>query len=1831
MGNDGQGAVLSGEVQAVKQGSGIFIDTDGTISVDASSVVGLVKLNSGSAFNGYVWPNTAGTQGQVLTKGVGNALEWTNGGVFVSGSAPLNPEIGDLWFNCNVGELLVYESCTTGAPQWSGSSIGLPILPGNTSASPGFVSGSGTLVDPYICTATVASSGGVAQILQTVQVNDLAPFQFVQIVDLNAATNGGRFSFTNNVANSSGILTFDIIFTDNPPSATGATYTANIRVGSSSAYVRAGVSVTNAFIITSPGSISGNTEVGSTLTYNVGSTTGGAPPIATSWVWKNDPAGATLQTGGSTYETESSDFGSTIFVIFTATDASGSSVSDATPLFGPISKPPFPNPTPPEIPTNATSTSCFAWDGAATTLSSDDCLVFNKNGGAYSQGPTTVNPADIICTKFTDTVPGTCADAPTGTEVFGCLFDTNFSTCGSLTIDRVPGPFSFVPATSITPGQLATSAAVTISQTNATSYITRGASSDGSDWEVNVNGSGFVTLPLTGGVPINPGQSFVVRFRTGAGTEVTYNLIVQIGEGTQFATSTFAATTSTPGFPTTPISFPTATAGSGSVATSVAWGNGTTDLTATGCIEFSLDGGSTWLTGPNQIINGVQLKTRYKSTSICGNAPTNTTITGSITNLTFTESGQLQVDRVPAAYSFGPIFDAASSQPVNSDIITPGTYNSTAYVTLVSATLTSVSAYIDGVGPTLIPASGTTLPINPGQTLQLRGTTGPGLVTEYTATIAIGESTNTQNSTWSVTTANLVPSITQPTIDLPVTGTQNINPATNIPPGIAYVGSTYNPSNGASAHTTSDWEAFTNTGVIITAPRSSAITNTASATSPVKVQAPFKLMQTGNVVNVSGGNILTFATSSFISEFTPGTLIQQAGGFGTVVSNNVASKTITVGSITGTFVSGLPCLNSIQMDQAQSAQLVNNGITLSSVTDPTANSWGITSAASSFSAGSNIQIPARSALGGQWTIDFFVKSTLITFNASGGLIIPSATTGNGYNYHVFTTNGTFTTNNPYPMDILLVGGGQAGQSGGNNSQAGAAGGGVLFKPNYTLGAGAYPVNVGLGGAGLPAPLPAGPSYFQPGGDTFLGTELRAFGGGGGANAASPTTRPPALGGSGSGLLGTGPGGFGVNPTTPAALGGPYPAAETQGGNGGSNPFPSSVPIFQQGGTGGGGAGGPGGDLSFPGQGPGTGGGPGRAVPQFPSTILLPVLPGVPAPAIGTGIFGGGGGGGGGNGEPAGSPAGGGPGGGGLGTNFLGAAGSTTGSITTGGKGLFALRYVDPLQTFWSWTGGSFSQLLNQYAWNGTTIGVIDGEWHHIRVTNNEIYFDGVAKGVASPAKPNLAAVSFLGNSATGINPINGQIGPFRVLDGVNLGAPPADPGDIFSPANSGLYPVTTSTTITLTDSTNLNLFQPDDIVVEVGGSSSGIITSVSVGLNQVTVSGSSTWTIGNVLEDTSQGVSFPKSGLQSSNAITSVGGGGSTLSISGADVNGFVVGDFVSNGEIGASAAEGTIVAISSTSVSVTPADANWTIGEFLYRGSPVVINLNDSVNLESYVLPMNLLNPSTGYSTRVRYKASNATSPYSNWNTVTTASAFTPTIGAPYGGGYFAGQIVVFEGSSPVTYNLIISDGTNSVLHNTTGLAWRTSNVAESATNVFQNLVNGNVISNFALSNGYNSATYPVWQFVQAARSAAPGGYNDWYLPSAAELALIYQNFKPTTTNNNTSARTAQSNASILNGEGSWNTVMGNNQSSGSGGLAFTIPAFTGFTSLNPGQTGFLFFRTGNTQAMTSGATEYWSATESSASTGSVWGQLFDTGQQQTVLKNVTKNVRLVRREQAQ
>jgi hypothetical protein len=319
---------LAGQVQGVTAGSGITISSAGVLSVDASTITGVVKTNSLGAFNSYVWPVSDGLPNTYLKTNGSGLLSWEPVSGFsvvvVQSGAPTSPDIGELWFDCATGTLNVYQDCVgSPTPNWFNvAQPGFPVLPVNTSASPNFTpGGAGTQANPYVCTVTTTGPGTTVYVVNTVTITGLASYQYVPIVDLNAVLNGGRFTFSNYYANAAGTLVFQTIFSDLPASPPAASYTAAIRVGYSSVYIDAVVDIVSSFSITSPGSISGTPIVGQTLTYTQGTYTGGVPPVAESWIWK-DSSGTTLASNTPTYIVTAAEVGKTIYVEYKVIDSS---------------------------------------------------------------------------------------------------------------------------------------------------------------------------------------------------------------------------------------------------------------------------------------------------------------------------------------------------------------------------------------------------------------------------------------------------------------------------------------------------------------------------------------------------------------------------------------------------------------------------------------------------------------------------------------------------------------------------------------------------------------------------------------------------------------------------------------------------------------------------------------------------------------------------------------------------------------------------------------------------------------------------------------------------------------------------------------------------------------------------------------------------------------------------------------------------------------------------------------------------------------------------------------------------------------------------------------------------------------------------------------------------------------------------------------------------------------------------------------------------------------------------------------------------------------------
>ena len=197
---------------------------------------------------------------------------------------------------------------------------------------------------------------------------------------------------------------------------------------------------------------------------------------------------------------------------------------------------------------------------------------------------------------------------------------------------------------------------------------------------------------------------------------------------------------------------------------------------------------------------------------------------------------------------------------------------------------------------------------------------------------------------------------------------------------------------------------------------------------------------------------------------------------------------------------------------------------------------------------------------------------------------------------------------------------------------------------------------------------------------------------------------------------------------------------------------------------------------------------------------------------------------------------------------------------------------------------------------------------------------------------------------------------------------------------------------------------------------------------------------------------------------------------------------------------------------------------------------------------------------------------------------------GQPFGGGYYAGNII----DGGVTYKLIVAPTASG----TTGGLFKTSNTAAPAAT--QTLTNG-----IAASNAMNSSEYPAAYFCKGLNIA---GFTDWYLPARDELEVLYRNLRPTGDSNYVDIRAATG----FGGDGL-----------GYGTNANSYPVGAAYTSGSPAQTGIAIFKTNGTEAFV--ANSYISSTEND--TLYVWNQNFRYGNQTRGSKVGLGNIRAVRR----
>ena len=191
------------------------------------------------------------------------------------------------------------------------------------------------------------------------------------------------------------------------------------------------------------------------------------------------------------------------------------------------------------------------------------------------------------------------------------------------------------------------------------------------------------------------------------------------------------------------------------------------------------------------------------------------------------------------------------------------------------------------------------------------------------------------------------------------------------------------------------------------------------------------------------------------------------------------------------------------------------------------------------------------------------------------------------------------------------------------------------------------------------------------------------------------------------------------------------------------------------------------------------------------------------------------------------------------------------------------------------------------------------------------------------------------------------------------------------------------------------------------------------------------------------------------------------------------------------------------------------------------------------------------------------------------------PTIGAAYGGGFFAGQIST-SANGIATHNLVVGPVASA---QNTSKKWKTTNSTTAGTT--------SVIDGPTNSSNMNNASHPAAQFCEG---LSIGGFTDWYMPAKNELEVCYYNLKPTTASNDTSSGT---NTNAVPSRGSK------------------------YTSGTPAQTSAADFK--DTGAEDFDAVNYWSSTEASSS--DAWFQNFGASYQFYGYKIISRHVRAVRR----
>ncbi len=252
------------------------------------------------------------------------------------------------------------------------------------------------------------------------------------------------------------------------------------------------------------------------------------------------------------------------------------------------------------------------------------------------------------------------------------------------------------------------------------------------------------------------------------------------------------------------------------------WADGAQTVSATGIARFSINGAAATTAGTG-VVNANNFAVTLDATTVDA-AAQDAVLTGVINGTNgYYLPVSLTVNRNADAFASSTIQNVPVSSVVVGNILSLRGINCRSTILYVAAgtTMTSPEVSVNGAAYTALSTSAG-VNFNPGDTLQLRATTGATDGTNYTLEVQVGTTTQT----FGFTTATAAAAIQTPQVITPINGAVDVG---NSDGTVSLVGNAYSGNSAAGAHTKSSWQTYSGNPPLTS---TNVITNVAAPTSP---------------------------------------------------------------------------------------------------------------------------------------------------------------------------------------------------------------------------------------------------------------------------------------------------------------------------------------------------------------------------------------------------------------------------------------------------------------------------------------------------------------------------------------------------------------------------------------------------------------------------------------------------------------------------------------------------------------------------------------------------------------------------------------------------------------------------------------------------------------------------------------------------------------------------------------------------------------------------------------------------------------------------------------